>query len=100
MKSVKKKLFACAGGVCDACNIGWHRAMQQKSAENLLSSTEMLLMSQVNLGMLALDLISTNMQNDYTTVDQDRESLGTIIESLDMSKEFTDALLKSKDIGG
>ena len=70
----------------------------QTTTENLLISTELLLISQVNLSILALNLIATNMQHEYTTVDEDRESLDTIIQSLDLSHDTIQTLLKSKDV--
>jgi hypothetical protein len=37
------------------------RAQEQTTTENFIASTELLLISQANLAILALDLISTNM---------------------------------------
>lgn len=78
--------------------LGARNAQAATTTENLLVSTELLLISQANLAILALTLIQTDMEHDYTTVEQDKENLNNIVESLDLSQETIKTLLGSKTI--
>ncbi len=72
--------------------------VSDETASTLLISTELLMISQANLAILSLSLTEGNMEHNYTTVEEDRENLGTIISSLDLAGETIKALLKSNEI--
>lgn len=94
-----KKIFRNAGIIVIVMAALFSRtASAQETAENLLMSTELLLISQVNLAILSLDLISSDMGQENTTVEEDVESLQTVVESLDLAKEILAELLNSNEI--
>jgi histidyl-tRNA synthetase len=96
------KKMICAVAMCALMAVVFMprnaRAVEAETAGNLLTATELLMISQANLAILALNLNFTNMEHNYTTVDEDRENLKTIVDSIDLSSELIKTIMKSKEI--
>ncbi|MFA6450212.1 MAG: hypothetical protein WCX65_12125 [bacterium] len=74
------------------------QAAETDTAANLLTSTELLLISQANLSILALNLNFTNIEHGYATVDENRANLKSIVDSVALAAEAIKTILKSGDI--